>query len=95
MTRNKIIESRIKPFVLFIILTLLLALVPAAASGASLFQETPEMPPEPDAVVPETGDQFFLEQTWWLWTIMIVISLMILLGLYFRARSTEPPERRE
>jgi hypothetical protein len=75
------------------LLVLVIALSPTAALGAIVQQETPAPVPEPDAVVPETGDQFFLEQTWWFWMVLIVISLLLLLLLYFRSRSAERPER--
>jgi hypothetical protein len=78
---------------LSILIVLILVSIPASAFGASILQETPEPVPEPDAVVPESGQQIFLEDTWWFWTVLIVISLLILLTLYFRARSSERPGR--
>jgi hypothetical protein len=74
-------------------MVLLMVLIPTAAFGASILQETPEPFVEPDAVVPESGQQIFLEDTWWLWTILIVISLLILLGLYLKSLSAERADR--
>jgi hypothetical protein len=94
MIRNDRFEKKLTGYFLSL-LVLLLALTPTAALGASILQETPAPVPEPGAIVPETGDQIFLEQTWWLWTVLIVISLLLILFLYFRSRSAERPERQE
>jgi hypothetical protein len=76
-----------------ILIVLMMVSIPATAFGASILQETPEPVIEPDAVVPESGQQIFLEDTWLFWTVLTVISLLILLALYFRARSAERPGR--